>query len=184
MGRAAGGSGDGAGQCRRMDRTVAVAGGSRTGTGRRATPTSHRRRPLLVCPSASSAGTPSGGSPSSTARPAPGNGWTPTRPSRVEDVPSTCGLIDVHVTPLSYDDVPFSRVYTEGRVDDAEMGIALPGRPLRRVCGSGVQVHDEAGSMLGIVVAPAGSALAAPDAARYPVKASRRPGCVPRHQTA
>ncbi|NEK84169.1 diguanylate cyclase [Blastococcus saxobsidens] len=70
----------------------------------------------------------------------------------VEDIPSTFGLTDVDGTPLAYDDVPFSRVYSEGRVDGAEMAIALPGRPLRRVSGSGVQVHDDDGTMLGIVV--------------------------------
>ena len=70
----------------------------------------------------------------------------------LEDIASAFGLTDVHGAPLAYDEVPFSRVYTEGRVDDAEMGIALPGRPLRRVCGSGVQVHDDDGSLLGIVV--------------------------------
>ncbi|MGY1984654.1 diguanylate cyclase domain-containing protein [Blastococcus sp. SYSU DS0669] len=70
----------------------------------------------------------------------------------VEDIPRTFGLTDVHGTPLAYGDVPFSRVYTEGRVEDAEMGIALPDRPLRRVSGSGVQVHDVDGSLLGIVV--------------------------------
>ncbi|RBY93853.1 hypothetical protein DQ244_00245 [Blastococcus sp. TBT05-19] len=71
----------------------------------------------------------------------------------VEDIPGAFGLTDVDGAPLAYQDVPFSRVYTEGRVDDAEMGIALPGRPLRRVSGSGVQVHDDEGRMTGIVVA-------------------------------
>ncbi|RBY96330.1 hypothetical protein DQ237_10805 [Blastococcus sp. TF02-8] len=70
----------------------------------------------------------------------------------VEDIPGTFGLTDIHGTPLAYEDVPFSRVYTEGRVDEAEMGIAVPGRPLRRVCGSGVQVLDAEGGMLGTVV--------------------------------
>ncbi|TYP83792.1 diguanylate cyclase domain-containing protein [Blastococcus xanthinilyticus] len=70
----------------------------------------------------------------------------------LEDIPRAFGLTDVHGAPVEYEDVPFRRVYTEGRVDDAEMGIALPGRSLRRVCGSGAQVRDDDGALLGIVV--------------------------------
>ncbi|MGY1723894.1 diguanylate cyclase domain-containing protein [Blastococcus sp. SYSU DS0533] len=71
----------------------------------------------------------------------------------LEDLPSTFGLTDVHGATLAAEDVPFRRVYADGRVDDAEMAIAVPGRPLRRVSGSGVQVHDDEGAVLGIVVA-------------------------------
>ncbi|WP_104526370.1 diguanylate cyclase domain-containing protein [Blastococcus atacamensis] len=71
----------------------------------------------------------------------------------IEDIPKTFGLTDVHGVPLPHEDVPLNRVYAEGRVDSAEMGIAVPGRPLRLVSGSGVQVHDDGGDLTGVVIA-------------------------------
>ncbi|MGY1848784.1 MULTISPECIES: diguanylate cyclase domain-containing protein [unclassified Blastococcus] len=68
------------------------------------------------------------------------------------DIPGTYRLTDVDGAPLPPDQVPLRRVYAEGRLDQAEVGIAVPGEPFRHVSCSGVQVHDAEGALLGAVV--------------------------------
>lgn len=68
------------------------------------------------------------------------------------DVPGTFFLTDVAGTPLRPEQVPLRRVYTEGRIDGVEMAIAVPGRPVRHVSASGLQVHDDEENLLGAVV--------------------------------
>ncbi|MCF6744027.1 diguanylate cyclase [Blastococcus sp. KM273128] len=69
-----------------------------------------------------------------------------------EDIPGTFGLTDVTGQPLVPEQVPLRRIYDEGRIDDVEMGITLPGRPFRRISCSGVQVREADGDLLGAVV--------------------------------
>ncbi|MDP5184846.1 diguanylate cyclase [Blastococcus sp. BMG 814] len=69
-----------------------------------------------------------------------------------EDVPGAFRLTDADGAPLPAEQVPLRRVYAEGRVDDVETGIAVPGEPFRHVSNSGVQVHDADGALLGAVI--------------------------------
>jgi diguanylate cyclase (GGDEF)-like protein len=70
-----------------------------------------------------------------------------------DDVVETFGLSAPDGRRLALDEVPLARVYTEGRVRDADMAIALPGAPLRVVRASGTRVLDDEGRPAGAVVA-------------------------------
>ena len=70
----------------------------------------------------------------------------------VEDLPMTFRITDGNGDPLPADRVPLTRVYREGRVADAEMGLAAPGLPLRLVSASGATIRDEDDQLLGALV--------------------------------
>ena len=68
------------------------------------------------------------------------------------DLPATFRITDANGDPLPADLVPLTRVYREGRVSDAEIGLAAPGRPLRLVSASGATIRDEDDQLLGALV--------------------------------
>ncbi|MGY1813869.1 diguanylate cyclase domain-containing protein [Blastococcus sp. SYSU D00820] len=71
------------------------------------------------------------------------------------DAPSRFALTDGEGTPIDVDQVPLMRVFREGRITDAEMGIRSPEGDVRLVSVSGGPVHDADGRLLGAVVAMA-----------------------------
>jgi diguanylate cyclase (GGDEF)-like protein len=70
-----------------------------------------------------------------------------------EDVVETFGLCAPDGRRLTPEEVPLARVYTEGRVRDADMAIDRPGAPLRVLRASGTRVLDAEGRLTGAVVA-------------------------------
>jgi diguanylate cyclase (GGDEF)-like protein/PAS domain S-box-containing protein len=70
-----------------------------------------------------------------------------------EQVVETFGLCAPDGRRLRPEEIPLARVYTEGRVRDADMAIDRPGHPLRVVRASGTPVLDAAGRLTGAVVA-------------------------------
>ncbi|RZU34006.1 GGDEF domain-containing protein [Blastococcus saxobsidens] len=68
------------------------------------------------------------------------------------DLAQAFSLTDLDGAPLPPDEVPLRRVLTDGRLDAMEVGVSLPGRPLRRVSTAGAHVHDDAGNLLGLVL--------------------------------